>query len=452
MTGPDESASVSLPSAPPFVARRRRSRRAAAARTTTRTARSPRAPPAPPKDAAAPAAAGRVRRRPRRRRHGLRLGHRQDRLRGRRPGRREVQDVGRRVLREVAPGRRGEGRHRRRRGQGPRERLRLREVGDHRDVSRRPRRRPSSTRRAARTTRTSSASSRAELEILNSDDTLHNIHSLAEKNEAFNLGMPVQGMKYTKKFDKPEVMVQIKCDVHGWMSAYCGVVAAPVLRRHRRGRHVRDQEPARRDVHDRGVAREARHADAAGHGRRDGDEARRLHVQGRCVRRGSRGETRMNADGRERSRRRACRRGLPAPDRGRPRHVDRVRPRRPGLAALLRQAHAADGRRHPLRARPPARRGGRLHVRRPADRRFFFFGEGREDGQASSAAAAFARDPAAGAPRRADGPLPPPARRLVRARGPRRDRLRPHGRRRADVLEDLDVGFDRRESSDFFEG
>ncbi|MFI5119404.1 MAG: carboxypeptidase regulatory-like domain-containing protein [Thermoanaerobaculia bacterium] len=65
------------------------------------------------------------------------------------------------------------------------------------------------------------------LDILNSDDTLHNIHSLPEKNESFNLGMPVKGMKYTKKFDKPEVMIRIKCDVHGWMSAYCGVVSHP---------------------------------------------------------------------------------------------------------------------------------------------------------------------------------------------------------------------------------
>ena len=65
------------------------------------------------------------------------------------------------------------------------------------------------------------------IEILNSDPTLHNIHSLPEKNEPFNLAMPVQGMKYTKKFEKPEVMVRIKCDVHGWMSAYCGVVSHP---------------------------------------------------------------------------------------------------------------------------------------------------------------------------------------------------------------------------------
>jgi plastocyanin len=65
------------------------------------------------------------------------------------------------------------------------------------------------------------------IDILNSDDTLHNIHALPEKSEAFNLGMPVKGMKYTKRFDKPEVMVRIKCDVHGWMSAYCGVLSHP---------------------------------------------------------------------------------------------------------------------------------------------------------------------------------------------------------------------------------
>ncbi|MEO8584719.1 MAG: carboxypeptidase regulatory-like domain-containing protein [Acidobacteriota bacterium] len=65
------------------------------------------------------------------------------------------------------------------------------------------------------------------IEILNSDPTLHNIHSLPEKNEPFNLAMPVQGMKYTKKFEKPEVMVRIKCDVHGWMSAFVGVVSHP---------------------------------------------------------------------------------------------------------------------------------------------------------------------------------------------------------------------------------
>ncbi len=65
------------------------------------------------------------------------------------------------------------------------------------------------------------------LEIVNSDDTLHNVHSLAETNDAFNLGMPKQGMRFTRTFDKPEVMVKIKCDVHGWMASYAGIVPHP---------------------------------------------------------------------------------------------------------------------------------------------------------------------------------------------------------------------------------
>jgi len=64
-------------------------------------------------------------------------------------------------------------------------------------------------------------------EIINSDATLHNIHSLAEKSKQFNLGMPIQGMKLNKKFDQPEIMVKLKCDVHPWMSAYVGVLPHP---------------------------------------------------------------------------------------------------------------------------------------------------------------------------------------------------------------------------------
>ena len=65
------------------------------------------------------------------------------------------------------------------------------------------------------------------LEILNSDNTLHNIHSLAEQNKQFNLGMPIQGMKLKKKFDASEIMVKMKCDVHPWMHAYVGVLPHP---------------------------------------------------------------------------------------------------------------------------------------------------------------------------------------------------------------------------------
>lgn len=65
------------------------------------------------------------------------------------------------------------------------------------------------------------------LEILNSDPTLHNVHAMPKANPQFNAGMPMKDMKITKKFDKPEVMVKIKCDVHPWMSAYVGVMEHP---------------------------------------------------------------------------------------------------------------------------------------------------------------------------------------------------------------------------------
>ena len=65
------------------------------------------------------------------------------------------------------------------------------------------------------------------LEILNSDDTLHNVHALPTASQGFNLGMPIKGMKLKKTFAKPEVMVKIKCEVHPWMSAYAGVLEHP---------------------------------------------------------------------------------------------------------------------------------------------------------------------------------------------------------------------------------
>ncbi len=65
------------------------------------------------------------------------------------------------------------------------------------------------------------------LEIINSDPTLHNIHAMPKANSEFNNGQPIQGMKMTHTFDKPEVMVPFKCDVHGWMNAYVGVLNHP---------------------------------------------------------------------------------------------------------------------------------------------------------------------------------------------------------------------------------
>jgi len=65
------------------------------------------------------------------------------------------------------------------------------------------------------------------LEITNSDATLHNIHALPKNSSQFNIAQPNKGMKLTKTFDKSEVMVKIKCEVHNWMNAYVGVLDHP---------------------------------------------------------------------------------------------------------------------------------------------------------------------------------------------------------------------------------
>ena len=65
------------------------------------------------------------------------------------------------------------------------------------------------------------------LNIINSDATLHNIHATPANNQEFNMGQPIQGMQFERTFDTAEVMVPFRCDVHGWMNAYIGVLEHP---------------------------------------------------------------------------------------------------------------------------------------------------------------------------------------------------------------------------------
>ena len=65
------------------------------------------------------------------------------------------------------------------------------------------------------------------LDILNSDDTLHNIHAIPERNGEFNKAQAMKGARNTHVFNTTEVMVPFKCDVHRWMTAYVGVVDHP---------------------------------------------------------------------------------------------------------------------------------------------------------------------------------------------------------------------------------
>ena len=65
------------------------------------------------------------------------------------------------------------------------------------------------------------------VKIVNSDGTLHNVHAVPKENREFNFGQPLKGMEATQTFTKSEMMVPFRCDVHGWMAAYGGIVPHP---------------------------------------------------------------------------------------------------------------------------------------------------------------------------------------------------------------------------------
>lgn len=65
------------------------------------------------------------------------------------------------------------------------------------------------------------------LQVKNSDDLLHNVHSLSAKNNTFNISEPKAGMVQQFTMKDEEVMLRIKCDIHSWMTSFVGVVAHP---------------------------------------------------------------------------------------------------------------------------------------------------------------------------------------------------------------------------------
>src|SRR5687767_4831070 len=67
-----------------------------------------------------------------------------------------------------------------------------------------------------------------DLTVKNSDGFLHNVHSLAVTNPAFNFGQPNKdpGKKVPEQPKATETF-RVKCDVHPWMSAYIGVFEHP---------------------------------------------------------------------------------------------------------------------------------------------------------------------------------------------------------------------------------
>lgn len=66
----------------------------------------------------------------------------------------------------------------------------------------------------------------ADVDILNSDGILHNIHTYSEKNPPLNRAQPKFKKSMTEKFATPE-RVKLQCDVHGWMHGWLVVEDNP---------------------------------------------------------------------------------------------------------------------------------------------------------------------------------------------------------------------------------
>ena len=65
------------------------------------------------------------------------------------------------------------------------------------------------------------------LKFLNSDALAHNVHGFAQTAKPWNVSLGVKGMTRTIKADKPETVIEVKCDVHPWMRVYVGVFSHP---------------------------------------------------------------------------------------------------------------------------------------------------------------------------------------------------------------------------------
>ncbi len=66
------------------------------------------------------------------------------------------------------------------------------------------------------------------VEILNPDGILHNVHSYSKVNSPFNQAQPKFKKTLDVKIDKPEV-IEVKCDVHGWMQGWLVVTESPYV-------------------------------------------------------------------------------------------------------------------------------------------------------------------------------------------------------------------------------
>lgn len=65
------------------------------------------------------------------------------------------------------------------------------------------------------------------LEVSSRDPIPHNVFADPKQNRRWNLSMMPGDAPVTERFDHPEVMIPVECNVHAWMHAYIGVVGNP---------------------------------------------------------------------------------------------------------------------------------------------------------------------------------------------------------------------------------
>lgn len=67
------------------------------------------------------------------------------------------------------------------------------------------------------------------VEFRNSDGTMHNIHTMptVSGNDPVDVSQGAKGAPQTKRFNKPETMIEVRCNNHPWMNAFINVSATP---------------------------------------------------------------------------------------------------------------------------------------------------------------------------------------------------------------------------------
>ncbi len=65
------------------------------------------------------------------------------------------------------------------------------------------------------------------LRFLNSDPLAHNVHGRPKNSREWNFSLGVKGASRTLVIDKPEVAIEVVCDIHPWMRAYIAVLDHP---------------------------------------------------------------------------------------------------------------------------------------------------------------------------------------------------------------------------------